>query len=64
MISYARLEKFQFEIASTYNVMLNGERFLKGIGGIRIWFFFAGTFIMKQFQSDLKSYFIQIICGT
>lgn len=35
-MSYARLEKFSLEIASTYKVKLKFERFLNGIGGMRI----------------------------
>jgi hypothetical protein len=33
------------DIASTSKVKLKLDKFLNGIGGILIWFFFAGIFI-------------------
>ena len=51
-------------IASTSKVKLNADKFLKGIGGILIWFFFAGIFIIEHPSSFLKSSFMQMIDGT
>ena len=52
-MSYGLFWKLSFEIVSTYNVKLKFDRFLKGIGGILIWFFFAGTLITCVSSSGL-----------
>lgn len=63
-MSYGRLEKFSVVIASTYIVKLKFDMFLKGIGGILIWFFFAGILIIDVFSSTLNSFFKHVTSGT
>ena len=63
-MSYGRFAKFSFDIAYTSNVKLKLDKFLNGIGGIRIWFFLPGILIMEQSSSTLYKSFRQIIYGT
>lgn len=53
MMSYGLFEKFYVVIASTSIVKLKFDMFLKGMGGMRIWFFLAGTLIIDVFSSTL-----------
>jgi hypothetical protein len=63
-MSYGRFAKFSFVMAYTYIVKLKLDVFLKGIGGIRIWFFLAGILIIHVFSSTLNSFFKQLTSGT
>lgn len=61
-MSYARSWKLSVEDVSAYNTNWNGLLFLKGIGGMRI-FFLAGSFMTGVPYATSNSSFMQTIWG-